>query len=805
MNWFVHDLRYALRQLRNAPGFSLVAVLTLALGIGANTAIASAVYAILMRSLPFTDAHRLVLIKETHPHAGTISASYRDVQDWQAQSKSFQSIAAYSDAIQPYSQIANAGETYPARAAFATANLFPTLGILPQLGRVFLPAEDSDSGIRVAIISHRLWESRFASDPSVIGRSVRINGQGFTVVGVMPAGRQFPVETDLWLPFAQLDEGERTNRQYHAADAIGRLRDGVTREQAAIELNTIAARLAQSYPATNRSIAARVTPLRDALVGQLRPTLLALFASVALVLFIACANIANLLLVRASNRQREIAVRTALGATRARLLRQFLAESLVLSTVGAAAGIFLASASMPLLNYGLLHIGNGQFALTQPIGLSLPVLSFTATLALLTGIVFSCFPALHAAPDLNDSLRDGQRTVVSGRSRLRNVLAAGELALAVVVLFSAALLLRSFQKLLAVDPGFRTDHLLAVKVDLPANVYSKAEQVEHFSMRLQDQAEHIPGVTSAAITNALPLTPSKSMTRFAVQGAPPPGAGNFPVTQIRFVSPSYFRTLGIGLRAGRMFEQKDVDDQTGTFIVNEAFARRYLDGRNPVGSRLMMGVLSPKPAAVPVIGVVGDAKDLGVDAGTEPVIYAAGYTNGQILLVRTTLDPESVTASLRQTVSSLDRSLGVSEEKTMDGVLSDSLARPRLSSLLLGFFALLSVGLASLGVYGVLAFAARQRVREIGIRMALGAQRSQVLRLFLKEGAILVGAGAAVGIVAALAVGRLLGAILFDVTPADPLSATLAFAMLVIVGLAAACIPALRASKIDPIEVLRAE
>jgi predicted permease len=460
---------------------------------------------------------------------------------------------------------------------------------------------------------------------------------------------------------------------------------------------------------------------------------------------------------------------------------------------------------MPLLNYGLSHIADRQFVLAQPIGLSLPVLSFTAALALLTGIIFSCFPALHATPSLNDSLRDGQRTVVSGRSRLRNILAAGELALAVVVLFSAALLLRSFQKLLAVDPGFRTDHLLALKIDLPANVYSKPDQVERFSMRLQEQAEHIPGVSSVAITNALPLTPSKSMTRFAVQGAPPPGAGNFPVTQIRFVSPSYFRTLGIGLIAGRMFEQKDVDDQTGTFLVNEAFARRYLGGRDPVGSRLMMDVLTAHPNAVPVIGVVGDAKDLGIDARTEPVIYAAGYANSQIVLVRSAFDPESVTASLRQTVSSLDRSLGVSEVKTMDGVLSDSLARPRLSSLLLGFFALLSVGLASLGVYGVLTFAARQRVREIGIRMALGAQRAQVLRLFLKEGAILVGVGAGIGIVAALAVGRLLSAILFDVTPADPLSAAVAFAMLVLVGFGAACIPALRASKTDPIEVLRAE
>jgi predicted permease len=621
----------------------------------------------------------------------------------------------------------------------------------------------------------------------------------------MPAGQQYPVETDLWLPLTQLDPGERSDRQYHAVDVIGRLRPGVSAKDAALELNTIAASLAQSYPATNRGIGVRLISMREALVGRLRPTLLALFGAVSLVLFIACANIANLLLVRATNRQKEITLRLALGATRKRLLRQFLVESLLLSFIGAVAGVLLAAAAIPILSYELARVSDQPFASATPIALSVPVLVFTGLLAVLTGVAFSIFPALSVAPVLNEGLHDNQRSVTSGKKPLRNLLAAGEMALAVVVLFVAALLLRSFQKLLAVDPGFRMDHLLAVKIDLPANVYDKVASVESFSMRLQEQVQRIPGVTSAAITNALPLTPSKSLTRFAVQGAPPPPPGNFPVAQIRSVSPSYFRTLGIALHAGRMFEQKDVDDKTGAFLVNEAFARRYLANREAIGSRILVGVLTAQPVAVPVIGVVADAKDLGVDSGAAPVIYAAGYPNGQILLVRTSLEPSALAPSIRQTVTSLDRNLGVSDIKTMDGVLSDSLARPRLSALLLGCFAFLSVGLAAIGVYGVLAFAVTQRTREIGVRMALGAQRSQVLRLFLRDGALLVVTGAATGILGALAISRLLSAILFETAPADPVSAFFTVVVLVAVGIAAVCIPALRASKVDPMNALRAE
>ena len=804
MRAFFQDLRFAQRQLRKSRGFTVVAVLTLALGIGANAAIATAVYALLLRWLPFRDASRLLLVKETHPQAGIISASYLDFQDWRAQAKSFSSLAAYSDVHNGYAQVTANGEVRSLRAAYASADLFPTLGIAPALGRSFTAAEDSDSGLHVAILSHRVWRDQFGSDPSIVGKSVQINGQSFVVIGVMAAGRQYPMETDLWLPFAQLDQAERNGRQYHAVDAIGRLAPGVSREDAATELNTIAARLAQSYPATNRSIGVRVTTFRDTLVGQLRPTLLALFASVALVLLIACANIANLLLVRTTNRQREIAVRTALGATRGRLLRQFLAESLLLSLAGTVLGVLLALAAMPLLRYALSHIAGDVSVLAQGISISFPVLLFSAALAMVTATVFSAFPLLAAPPSLNQALRDSQPTV-TGRNALRSLLAGGEIALAVVVLFAAMLLLRSFQKLKAVNPGFAVDHLVATKIDLPANVYASPQQVENFSTRLQADVERLPGVTSAAIANALPLTPSKSLTRFAVEGAPPPAPGNFPVTQLRFVSPSYFRTLKVGLRSGRMFELKDVDDPTGVFIVNQAFARRYLSGRDAVGSRLMMDVMTSHPTAVPVIGVVADAKDLGVDAQTEPVIYTAGYPNGQILLVRTSGDADALAPALRRVVAALDPNLGLSDVHSMDQVLGDSLARPRLAAWLLGLFAALSIGLAVLGVYGVLAYTAAQRTREVGVRMALGARRGQVMALFLKQAAVLAACGTVVGLVGALAMGRLLAAMLFETPPTDLLSAAATLGLLLIAGLAAGWLPALRASRIDPMLALRSE
>ncbi len=805
MHSLLQDLRYALRQLRHARAFTVTAVITLALGVGANTAIFSTVYALLLRSLPFPDASRLVLIEETHPHAGIVSAGYQDYLDWRSQARSFDQLAAYSTIHNSHSQLVINGHPQVAHATLASANFFSALGIAPAKGRGFLPRDDDDRGSHVAVLSHSLWVNRFGGDPNVIGRVIEIDRENYSVIGVLAASQRFPVDAELWLPLSQMDPEERTNRQYHAVDVIGRLRAGVTQEQASLELNTIAARLAQTYPATNRGIGVRLTPLRESLVGQIRPALLLLLGSSALVLLIACVNVANLLLVRATIRTHEIALRMALGASRQRLLRQFLVESLVLSTAGAMLGVVLAAAAMPQLRSALGLLGMKAMASMQPVALNLPVLGFTCLLAVLTGIAFGAIPALRAMPEENGSLRSHARSIAGTHSSARDLLATAEIALAIVVLFGAMLLLRSFEKLLAVDPGFRTDHLLAVSIDLPPNLYSKDQQVESFSTRLHDKVEHLPGVITAATTNTMPLTPSRSLTRFAVEGDPAPAAGNFPVTQLRTVSPSYFRTLGIGLIAGRMFTAKDVDDPMGMFLVNRAFAERYLSGRNPVDRRLMMNVVTPHPDAVPVVGVVADAKDLGVSERAVPVIYSPGYANGQVLLVRTSGDPAAMAASIRDAVSDIDPNLAVSEIDTMDEVLSDSLVRPRLSAWLLGFFALLSVSLAAVGVYGVLSYTVVQRTREIGVRMALGARPSQVLALILKQGSRMILIGVGVGLAAAVLLAHLVRSLLFETVAADPVSALASTALLVGVGMAAVCIPALRASRTEPTEALRAE
>ncbi len=802
----MQDLRYALRVLGKSPGFAAVAVLTLALGIGATTAIASVVHALLLRALPFADASRLASLRETTPQGEPMEVAYPDFLDWRAQAKSFSGLAAYSfSGYQNATLALDGGEPREVRATLVTANLFPLLGIRPLFGRGFVAGEDAPGGEPVAVLGHRLWRERFAGDPRAVGRVVRLNGKPFTVVGILPEGRQLPFDAELFLPISLLSEADRTIRRYHVVDAVGRLRPGATFDGAAAELAALAARLGRAYPATNHGVGASVVPLQERLVGELRAAVLALFGAVALVLLIACVNVANLLLVRALARERELALRTALGAGRGRLVRQMLIESLVLCAASALAGLGLAAAALPLLRAEIAQFAGAGLAGLAPARLDLPVLAFALAVAAATALGFGTLPALRAArPDLADTLHAGERGSTGRRGLARTLLAGGEIALAVVLLFAATLVLRSFAKLRAVDPGFRTAHVLAARISLPKTLY-KDDQPEHFFQQLLARVAQAPGVAAAATTNVRPLTESHSITRFLVQGAPARAPGDFPAAQVRFVSPSYFRTLGIPLLAGRELTDRDVDDPQGVMVVNRAFAERYLDAQRPVGSKLLLGVTGAHPQAIPVVGVVADARDLAVGSPPEPEMYAPGYDNEATLLVRSGADPRVVAPFVRQAVRALDRDLPVYDVEAMDRVLADSLVRPRLLAVLLGLFAGLALLLAAIGTYGVLAYSVAQRAREIGVRMALGARRGAVLQMIVGRGLLLVLAGEAAGLAAGLVLARLLKSLLFEVGAADPAAIAGTLLLLALAGLAATALPAARAARVDPMTTLRAD
>jgi predicted permease len=807
MQTLLRDLRYALRQLRKSPGFTLTTVLTLALGVGANTAIFSVVYGLLLQSLPFRDAARLVNILEVHPQVpGGIVATYPDYQDWRAQQKSFEQIAAYTTLNPDTVSLAMDGRSEQVHRVLASGNFFGLLGVSPLLGRTLGEQDDKPGSDHVAVLSAEAWQRYFGRDPSVVGRNVNLNGISDTVVGVLPPGTAFPAEGEVWLPLSLLDQATQASRVWHSVNVLGRLRPGIELAEAKADMQTIAARIAAAYPATNRSVGVLLKPLREQLIGTLRPAILSLMGSVVLVLLIACANVANLLMVRATANQREVAVRQALGADRIRLYSQYLAQTLILCLVGGALGTLLAAFALPLLRLALSHSAGVDLSMVQSIGLSIPVLLFTLGTCTLTAILFGLLPVLKTATSLAEALRPGDRASSSQHGLSRGALMAGEIAIAVVVLFLSSLVIRSFQKLLAVDPGFRADHLLSLEITLPEPRYQDSSPATNriFELLL-DKLAQSPGVLSASSTTQIPLNPSQVMTRFLIEGAPPLAPGAYPSAQIRFVSPGFFYTMGLSLQQGRVFERKDIDDPTGFFVVNQAFAQRYLAGRNPVGANILLDVLSPHPQKIPVIGVVANAHDLGVETEPQPEIYLPGFGLHEVLLVRTGSDPRGVVSMVRSAVHELDPNLPIYHVRTVEEVLSDSLARQRMTATLLGMFALVALTLAAIGIYGVLAYSVAQRTREIGVRMAVGAKREDILRLVLSQAARLTLAGIIAGLAVAFASARLLSGLLFKTSTIDPWSVCITIGALASIATLAVSIPARRAASVSPTEALRAE
>jgi putative ABC transport system permease protein len=802
------DLRYGLRMLVKNPGFTIVAVIALALGIGANSAIFSVVNTVLLRPLPYQEPDRLVMVwedatKQGFPRDTPAPANY---VDWRDQNQVFEGMAAIADLS---FNLTGVGEPERIDGRRVSASLFPLLGVEPQLGRTFMPEEDQPGGNRVVIMSHGLWQRRFGSDMSITGKPLTLNGESFTVVGVMPPNFQFPSRDDeLWVPIA-FDSEETANRRGHFLQVIARMKPGITLQQAQAEMNTIAARLQQQYPDENAGLGAVVTSLHEHVAGDIKPALLVLLGAVGFVLLVACANVANLLLARAAGRQKEIAVRIALGASRLRLIRQFLTESLLLAALGGGVGLLLSVWGVNLLKAFIPE----NISQARAITIDAKVLLFTLMVSLLTGLIFGLAPATQASNfNLNETLKEGGRDSSAGSrgNRIRGLLVITEVALALILLIGAGLLINSFLRLRSVDPGFNSDKLLTMRVVLPEMKYPDQTRRSAFYTDLIHRIEALPGVKSAAVTNWIPLVRQGDSIGISIEGRPdpPPSQRNIVVTRV--ISPHYFGTMGIQLSQGRPFdEQQDRADSSGVVVVSETMARKYWPGEEPVGKRIKAGSSgSPNPWWT-IVGVVKDVRQFELNADPKPQMYLpyaqADFFAPRHLIVSTNVEPLSMAATVRVTVWEVDKDQPVSNISTMEDILSESVARQRFSMLLLGIFAALALVLAAVGIYGVMSYSVAQRTREFGIRMALGAQTRDVLKLAVGEGLKLVLIGVVIGLVAAFILTRLMSSLLFGVSATDPTTFITISLVLISVAVLASYIPARRATKVDPMVALRYE
>jgi putative ABC transport system permease protein len=804
---FFQDLRYAARILWKNPGFTAVAVIALALGIGANTAIFSVVNTVLLRPLPYKDPDQLVMVWEDasrhgYPRDTPAAANFID---WRDQNSTFSGMAAIAD---NNFNLTGVGDPEQLKGRRVSGDLFPLLGVDPQLGRVFTATEDQPGSQKVVLLSHRLWQRRFGGEASIVGRTLTLNGESYSVVGVMPARFQFPENDDeLWVPMAFSAE-EAGNRNRHYLQVIGRLKPGVTLAQAQSEMTTIGARLQQQYPQENADLGVAITSLHEHLVGDIKPALLILLGAVGLVLLIACANVANLLLARAAIRQKEIALRVALGARRRRLLRQFLTESVLLAMLGGILGLAIAY-------LGLLLLGSfipENISQASEISLDLKVLGFTLGVSLLTGLIFGLAPAIQALRmNQSETLKEGGRDSVTGRSgkRLRGLLVTAEVAVSLVLLIAAGLLINSFLRLRNIDPGFKVDHLLTMKIELPYPKYDEFERRSAFYTELVQRVQSLPGVQSAAVTTNLPLYRQGNSISIQIEGRPDPPPGQEPIIVTRMISPRYFETMSIPILAGRQFNDQDTDATPNVVIVSETMARRLWPGENPIGKRIAVTRVRSDADWIQVIGIAKDVRQFELIREPKPQMYLSyrqiGFFAADDLVVKTDVEPASMATAVRKVVWNIDKDQPVSSIRTMEEILGDSIARQRFSMLLLGVFAGVALLLAAVGIYGVMSYSVAQRTHEIGIRMALGAQTGAVLKLAVGYGLKLVVAGVLIGLVAAFALTRLMSTLLFGVTPTDPVTFALISLLLVAVAAVASYIPARRATKVDPLIALRYE
>ncbi len=810
MGTLLQDIRYGGRMLWKHPAFTTISVLALALGIGANTAIFSVVNAVLLRSLPYSNPERLVMLWEQHPQIGRMGVAGLNFIEWQKQSTSFEDSAVFMESS---FDLTGEGEAERIQGTRSTADYFKVIGAKAELGRTFLAGEDTSSAVRVVVISHGFWQKRLGGDPRALGKTIRLNDENHTIVGVMP--ENFGDQGEDWVWTTLNVEPEQISAGGRSLLALARLKPRVTLVQAQSELDAIAAHLAAIRPDFNRDWTVKLVPLHEQVTGGVRLILLVLLGVVGCVLLIACANVANLSLVRVGRREREMAIRIALGATRWRLMRQLLTESVLLALVGGAIGLLLALWGVDML------VTLGSVPRAKEIGIDTQVLGFTLLVSVLTGIFFGLAPALQSSRRaVSGALKDIARgsSAGFGRSRLRGALVVAEVALAVVLLVGAGLMVRSFMRLTEVDPGFKADNVLLLEVPLGETRYKEEAQVVGFYEQMLARVRALPGATAAGTTHSAPLDGSDSSRPFIIADRATPEPGREPGASYRVVSSGYFSAMGIPLLRGRDFSDADNNSAPGVVLINQTMARRYWNGAEPVGQRIRQGAVGGESPWLEIVGVVGDVRHSSLDGQPKPEMYfhyaQAGMQGSRsivsnrrriTLAIRTHSNPAALAKTARHEISGIDKNQPVTGVRTMTEAVARSVTPQRFNTLLLGIFAALAVILAVIGVYGVMSFSVGGRTREIGIRMALGAQSADVLKLIVRQGMSLVLVGIVLGVGAAFALTRLIASLLYGVSATDPLVFVLTPLMLCAVALLACYLPARRATKINPIEALRYE
>lgn len=806
----MQDIRYALRTFAKNPGFAAVAIIAIALGVGPNSAIFSIVNAVLLRPLPYKDPDRVVMLWETAKKRGfdQLPVSGITLTDWKRECRSFEDMAPAFTIPEYGFNVTAGGEPERAQGGQAAANMFSVLGLKPVLGRYLLPEEDRPGGNAVVMISHSFWQRRFGASRDVIGKSIGLDGRSATIVGVLSPDVEAIGHVDVWLPIAEDLALQRRDR--HNYGIIARLKPGATVRQAQAELDAIAKRLEREFPETNAGVGALVIPMNEILAGRIRPALMVMLAAVGFLLLIACANVASLLLARASSRQREIAVRTAVGASRWRVVRQLLIESVLLAAFGGGLGVLLSAWSIRALRSQLPDV----IPRLKEMGVDANVLLFTLAVSVLTGVLFGLAPALRASrTNLNQTLKEGggRGTVGDASQHARSLLLAGEVALAVVLLAGAGLMVRSFLHVLSVNPGFQPANVLTMQLTLPDLKYPTGRQQMDFARRAIERINALPGVRSAAVVNHLPMRGSlinlrTSVLPFQVDGEAPAPSGQEPVADYRVITPDFLDTMRIPLRAGRNFTEHDTQEKPGVVLINETMARRYYAKVDPVGRRVR---IPPFETGVrEIVGVIADVKLQGLEGNVEPAIYVPLEQRPLrrfSIVVSAKSDAAGLSGAARREVLAIDGEQPLADVRTMEEVMSDSLLVRRLSVWMLGIFAALALVLATVGIYGLTSYAVSRRTHEIGLRMALGAQQGNVLRLVVARGMVIVLIGVALGLPAAFAVTRLMQGLLFGVTSTDAVVFAAVPLAIAAAAALASYVPARRAMRIDPIIALRYE